>query len=98
MGDRDARGDDGAAADEPLQTFLGCLKLHEVFRELVDLLAECGNSGNSTEPCVHVQVTDSTDWHTARGIPIRFRAYRSVSTGATVQSGLPGEREIVEPA
>ena len=63
-----------------------------------DPLAECGNSGNSTEPCVHVQVTDSTDWHTARGIPIRFRAYRSVSTGATVQSGLPGEREIVEPA
>jgi len=63
-----------------------------------DLLAECGNSGNSTEPCVHVQVTDSTDWPTARGIPIRFRAYRSVSTGATVQSGLPGEREIVEPA
>ena len=63
-----------------------------------DPLAECGNSGNSTEPCVHVQVTDSIDWRTARGIPILFRAYRSVGTGATVQNGLPGEREIVEPA
>jgi hypothetical protein len=63
-----------------------------------DLLAECGNSGNSTEPCLHVQVTDSIDWRVARGIPIVFRAYRSVDTGATIQNGLPGEREIIEPA
>ena len=64
---------------------------------IADPLAECGNSGNSTEPCLHVQVTDSTDWSLARGIPIVFRAYRSVGTGATVQNGLPGEREIIEP-
>jgi len=36
-------------------------------------LAECGNSGNSTEPHVHVQVSDSTDWTHANGIPLAFR-------------------------
>ncbi|CEA09577.1 Peptidase family M23 [Arthrobacter saudimassiliensis] len=35
-------------------------------------LGECGNSGNSTEPHVHVQVTDSMDWSRARGLPLAF--------------------------
>lgn len=61
-----------------------------------DQLAECGNSGNSTEPCVHLQVTDSIEWTSARGIPMAFRAYRSITTGANVRGGMPGEREIVE--
>ncbi len=42
-------------------------------------------------------VTDSTDRHTARGIPILFRAHRSVGTGATVQNGMPGQGEIIAP-
>jgi murein DD-endopeptidase MepM/ murein hydrolase activator NlpD len=62
-----------------------------------DALAECGNSGNSTQPCVHLQVTDSIDWRAARGMPMLFRAYRSVDTGSSVERGMPGEREIVEP-
>ena len=62
-----------------------------------DRLADCGNSGNSTEPCVHLQVTDSTQWSTARGIPMLFRTYRSAVTGEIVQNGMPAEREIVEP-
>lgn len=36
-------------------------------------LAACGNSGNSTEPHLHVQVSDSTDWGEANGVPLAFR-------------------------
>lgn len=36
-------------------------------------VAECGNSGNSTEPHVHIQVSDSTRWATANGVPLAFR-------------------------
>lgn len=34
-------------------------------------MGECGNSGNSTEPHLHVQVSDSLG-HDARGIPLVF--------------------------
>lgn len=38
------------------------------------VIAACGNSGNSTQPHVHVQATDSTHWPRARGLPIVFAA------------------------
>lgn len=40
--------------------------------EVGEAIGSCGNSGNSTQPHVHVQVTDSTVWPTARGRPIIF--------------------------
>ena len=51
------------------------------------VVGACGNSGNSTQPHLHIQATDSTNWGQARGLPIAFRA-----TGAPA---LPGESEIV---
>ena len=51
------------------------------------VVGACGNSGNSTQPHLHVQATDSTDWDRARGLPIAFR-----STSAPT---LPEESEIV---
>jgi len=53
-------------------------------------VGECGNSGNSTEPHVHLQATDSVAWETAVGLPIAFR--RPSGPGAWV----PAEAEIVD--
>lgn len=53
-------------------------------------VGECGNSGNSTEPHVHVQVTDSVSWATARGLPLIFR--RPSGSG----TWLPAEAEMVD--
>ena len=47
----------------------------------------CGNSGNSTQPHVHLQVTDSTDWATARGLPLAFRT--------PAGSEVPAESQII---
>jgi hypothetical protein len=64
-------------------------------------LADCGNSGNSTQPHVHVQVMDSVDLSVARGVPMAFRRFREWPRGATDarirESGVPGEEAVVEP-
>jgi hypothetical protein len=64
-------------------------------------LAACGNSGNSTQPHLHIQVMDSVDPFTARGVPMSFREYRvwrrSGGPPVVVEQGIPGESEVVEP-
>lgn len=52
-----------------------------------DVVGLCGNSGNSTQPHVHVQVSDTTDWARATGLPLAFD-----HPGAPE---LPGESEVV---
>jgi hypothetical protein len=64
-------------------------------------VAECGNSGNSTQPHVHMQVMDSPDLSVARGVPMAFRDFREWPRGRTQPviraRGLPGEGAVVEP-
>jgi hypothetical protein len=55
-----------------------------------DGVGECGNSGNSTQPHVHVQVTDSERFEHARGVPMVFRRSAPGSP-----SWMPEESEIV---
>jgi murein DD-endopeptidase MepM/ murein hydrolase activator NlpD len=50
-----------------------------------DELGQCGNSGNSTEPHVHVQAMDAVDLLAARAIPISFQG-----------KGLLRNREVVD--
>ena len=64
-------------------------------------LATCGNSGNSTQPHVHMQVMDSADLITARGLPMAFRDYlawppRGKGQPEWVSRGVPGHRQRVE--
>ena len=63
-------------------------------------LAECGNSGNSTQPHVHLQAMDSADLSVARGLPMVFRRFREWPRRGqpTVRErGMPGEGAVVEP-
>lgn len=52
-------------------------------------IGECGNSGNSTQPHLHIQVTDSPDWENCRGLTMAFRF-------ADGSVGMPREGEIVD--
>jgi hypothetical protein len=65
-------------------------------------VARCGNSGNSTQPHLHMQVMDSPDLLDARGLPMAFHDYLAWSRGASapreVTVGVPGHRERVAPA
>jgi hypothetical protein len=49
-----------------------------------DEIGQCGNSGNSTEPHVHVQAMNARDLHHASAIPISF------------EGRLPRNREVVD--
>jgi hypothetical protein len=64
-------------------------------------LGLCGNSGNSTQPHVHLQVMDSADAYSATGLPLAFGSYRvwprSGGPPVVVDRGVPGESEVVEP-
>ena len=63
-------------------------------------LADCGNSGNSTQPHLHIQVMDAMNPMTARGVPMSFRDYqirpRPGGPPIPVEQGIPGESEVVE--
>ncbi len=63
-------------------------------------VAECGNSGNSTQPHLHLQVTDGPDLHTARGVPLQFRDFREWPREGPEEVhavGLPRNGSVVAP-
>jgi len=65
------------------------------------VLGDCGNSGNSMQPHLHIQVMDGVDPFTARGRPMAFREYqvrpRNGGPPIVVHEGIPAESEVVEP-
>jgi hypothetical protein len=65
-------------------------------------VATCGNSGNSTQPHLHIQAMDRADPFSARWLPMVFTGYRSWPRRglppSMVDQGMPGESEVVERA
>jgi murein DD-endopeptidase MepM/ murein hydrolase activator NlpD len=68
--------------------------------EVGDPVGACGNSGNSTQPHLHVQAMDSATLIGARGLPVVFLDYQVLPSGRTgprsVSRGVPGRHEVVE--
>lgn len=55
------------------------------------ILAEVGNSGNTTSPHLHFQAMDSADIYTARGVPCCFSSYERWNgvCWETIMNGVP---------
>ncbi|WCN79519.1 M23 family metallopeptidase [Micromonospora sp. LH3U1] len=64
-------------------------------------IADCGNSGNSTQPHLHMQAMDSADLSVARGVPMLFRRFREwpagPGSGRVRELAVPEEEAVVEP-
>jgi hypothetical protein len=52
-----------------------------------DVVGECGNSGNSSEPHVHIQAMDRAGAWVAAGLPIRFDGQDPPGNGQIYQGG-----------
>lgn len=80
------RADDGVCV---LMAHLqqGSLEVSEGDRvETGQIVARCGNSGNSTEPHVHLQAMDRPSTWVAAGLPIRFEGRPPPPTGQMLES------------
>ncbi|SBT94899.1 Peptidase family M23 [Streptomyces sp. DI166] len=53
------------------------------------VVARCGNSGNSSEPHVHFQLMDGPDPVTAKGIPFRWRGIGVPANGEVFEAPAP---------
>lgn len=58
------------------------------------VIGRVGNSGNSVQPHVHLQLSDSVDRRDARGLPFVFGAFR-LPDGTLRHDALPAEGETI---
>ncbi len=60
-------------------------------------IANCGNSGNSTEPHIHIQAMDTSDFSMAKGVPLYFKNIIQHEKGKnkTLTNAFPNPDSIV---
>ncbi|WP_128978038.1 M23 family metallopeptidase [Streptomyces roseicoloratus] len=62
------------------------------------VLADCGNSGSSSEPHVHFQLMDGPDADTALGVPFTWSGVGVPRNGETFEVPLPGAEGVATTA
>ncbi len=66
-----------------------------------EVIAKCGNSGNSTQPHIHIQAMTSLDFTSTRGVPLYFEKYLQTRNKENYQefegASFPEKGMIVEP-
>ncbi len=60
-----------------------------------DFLGLCGNSGNTTEPHIHIHLQDTPVFSAGKGKPIQFTDYRA--NGVLYERGEPVKGQAVRP-
>lgn len=61
-----------------------------------DVIAKCGNSGNTTEPHVHIQVQNTAHFYSSMGLPVPFPGIRKrlyAMYGMVDTRPFPGEED-----
>lgn len=61
-----------------------------------DVVGECGNSGNSSEPHLHYHLQTTPDFGRGEGLPAQFRSY--VADDVPVERGEPVQGQRIRPA
>lgn len=89
------RGDDGAFATVAhLQR--GSLRVRRGDRVAAgDVIAQCGNSGNTSEPHVHAQLMDRASVWTGQGLPLAFTGV-TLGEGGEPTTGVPANQEHLD--
>lgn len=60
-----------------------------------DVLGLCGNSGNTSEPHLHIHMQTTPDLYQGEGLPMAFNAY--TADGQPVERGEPVQGQIIAP-
>src|SRR5699024_4342443 len=64
-------------------------------------LANCGNSGNSTQPHIHIQAMDNINFYNTKGVPLYFREFFQWQKGKndrlTRVKAFPDANTVVSP-
>jgi murein DD-endopeptidase MepM/ murein hydrolase activator NlpD len=60
------------------------------------VIAQCGNSGNTTEPHIHFQMNNGKNFFTTAGLPIKFKNVVVIENNKTSATGYISKGQFAE--